>query len=264
MDPIDLSSSSTSSGLPFFEPWDEAEIDAGRPISMNSIGGMNNAVLDAEPELPGLQFVTLDESAQELPDESSLQQQEGTAGASTPKQPEQQQLKQQPGVQQQKHGVRGNKQQRLPQQRLQLSSAHNTTSSGNSSSSSNAGGGSSSSSRWSFSRLSSGIFRRAGRQLQQTIFPEGMSKLSMDQLYPGLQSSSDPNMPFGTGRTGWYGVVLCWAVGPWFSFGEDRLSQQQWRNSSSSSWLPLDAYAELATRCAGTLGDLFSGVEGRQ
>jgi hypothetical protein len=262
MDPIDLISSSTSSALPFFEPWDEAEINAGRPISMNSIGGMNNAVLDAEPELPGLQFVILDESAQELPNESSLKQQEGTADPSTPK-PEQQQLKPQPGLQQQKQGARASKQQqRLPQQRNAVRTLNTTA--GNSSSSSNVGG-SSSNSRWSFSRLSGGIFRRAGRQLQQTIFPEGMSKLSMDQLYPGLQSSSDPNMPFGTGRTGWYGVVLCWAVGPWFSGGEDRQSQQQWRNSSSSSrWLPLDAYTQLETWCAVTLGDLLSGVEGRR
>jgi hypothetical protein len=197
----------------FFDLADEAEVH--QAISMNSVvGSMNNAVLDSEPELPGLQYVmyedAFDSSAfeQQWQDEDILQQQQqqqqqdaSADGSLTPpggssKDQDQQQQQQQPGKPQ-KDKTRQQQQQQQPgkphqQQRGLLKPQQPGA----------AGSSSSSSSRWSFSKLGSGLFRRAGRSLQQTIFPEGMAKLSMEQLYPGLATSSDPNTPFGTGRMG--------------------------------------------------------------
>lgn len=193
----------------------------GRSVSANSVGSMNNAVLDAEPQLPGLQY-GYDEQQYELSmleeEEEQWQQwqqqQAADAAEAVVSVPKKQQPKQQKrfaagGMQfgkQRQQRQQAQVQQPPPppaapapdvkqEQGVPAASPGNTTTTNSTSSGS--------SSRWSLSRLGSGLFRRAGRSLLQVnIFPEGMTRLQLDNLYPGLQSSSDPNMPFGTGRMG--------------------------------------------------------------
>lgn len=195
------SSSSSSNGedgvdsSAFFDLADEAEVH--QAISMHSmVGSMNNAVLDAEPELPGLQYVMyedgFDASAfeQQWQEEDNLQQQQQEPSADgLPKLPDSTKETDQP----QQQGKPPKDKTRPEQQRGLLKPQPVASGSGSSSGST---------SRWSLGKLGSGLFRRAGRSLQQTIFPEGMAKFSMEHLYPGLATSSDPNTPFGTGRMG--------------------------------------------------------------
>jgi hypothetical protein len=176
---------------------DEPELSNMKGIAANSVGSMNSAVIDAEPQLPGLETALSDEQFESTAWDQQLleepwqllpqqQQQQAVQGAvgDHPQQQKQQQQKQ-PTQKQKNASKQGNKQQppsqQQQQQQPQAKAQHG---------------------RWSLGKLGSGLFRREGRTLLQTMFPEGLTKLSMEQLYPGLATSSDPNMPFGTGRMG--------------------------------------------------------------
>jgi hypothetical protein len=181
-----------------FDIADESEVS--RALSANSVvGSMNKAVFDAEPELPGLQYALYEEALegeQQWQDEDTQQQQQLREAADdnelllppgAAKDPTQQQQQQQQRPQQQNKAGSTSRKQPLQQQQRGQGKAQQGAAAG---------------SRWVLGKLGGGLFRRAGRTLQQTIFPEGMSKLGVDQLYPNFATSSDPNTPFGTGRFG--------------------------------------------------------------
>lgn len=147
----------------------------------NSVGSMNRAIVEAEAELPGLEALNEELYEQGMgpephPDvdnsfETAPQRQLGATS------PPVDTLKQRPDQ-------KGQQQKRQQQQQQQETKQQRNTGTA----------------RWSLGKLGSSLFRRAGRALLQ-IFPEGISKLGMEELYPNMQSSSDPNMPFGTGNT---------------------------------------------------------------